>query len=123
MTYLYIAIGGAAGAVMRYLISSQTDRLFTQPFPYGTLAVNLIGALAMGVLIGVMSKLLKDHALWHPLLAIGFLGGFTTFSTFALDAVTLATRQEILSMGLYVFVSVAGSIAALIAGMGIMRMV
>lgn len=122
MTYLYIALGGALGAMSRYGVSSIAARMFGHGFPFGTIAVNLLGSFAMGVLIGVMAKWLKDQSLWHPFLAVGFLGAFTTFSTFALDVVSLQQRAELLPLMGYILLSVVGSVLALMAGIAIVRL-
>ena len=121
MTYLYIALGGALGALSRYGMSSGMTRLLGHSFPYGTAAVNLLGALVMGVVIGLLAKWSKDTVLFHPLLVVGFLGAFTTFSTFALDVVSLYQRGEMLAVAGYIALSVIGSIAALMLGMALVR--
>jgi CrcB protein len=113
-------LGGALGSGARYLTGRTTLALFGPGWPWGTLAVNLIGGLAMGVLAGALSRFVAGEA-WRLFLGIGVLGGFTTFSSFSLDTVTLIERGALTSAAAYVLLSVAGSIAALFAGLFLMR--
>ncbi len=121
MTMIYIAIGGALGSVLRYLTMVEAGRVWGVEFPYGTLIVNVVGSLVMGLLIGGIARFLPDVKILHPLIAVGFLGGYTTFSTFSLDAVTLLERGEMLSMFVYVFLSVLLALLALFAGLWLVR--
>ena len=115
-TLVQLALGGAIGAVLRFGTGQMALRLFGPAFPWGTMAVNVVGSFLMGVL-----------AIWlaggrmNPFLMTGVLGGFTTFSAFSLDAVTLWERGEAVQTGGYVLASVVLSIAALIAGMAVAR--
>ncbi len=115
-TLVQVAIGGALGAVLRYLTGVAALRVLGAGFPWGTLSVNVFGSFLMGVL-----------AIWlsggrlSPLLMTGLLGGFTTFSAFSLDAVRLWEKGEALGAGLYVAASVGLAIAALIAGMALAK--
>lgn len=114
---LSVAIGGALGASARYLTGLAALRLFGAGFPWGTLTVNVIGSLLMGlafVLIGQGGRL-------SPLVMTGLLGGFTTFSAFSLDAVALYDKGALGMAGLYVVASVVLSILALIAGIALAR--
>ena len=122
MSLLYVMLGGAFGSGARYLTGLATLSLFGPALPYGTLAVNLIGGLLMGALVGALARV-GDAGTWRLLLGVGVLGGFTTFSSFSLDAVTMIERgQTGIAFG-YVLVSVAGSIAALFAGLSLTRTV
>jgi len=121
-TILAIAAGGAVGAVSRYGVQALMVRLFGMSFPFGTLAVNVVGSLLMGVLAhwflarGVSPEL-------RSLVLVGFLGALTTFSTFSLDAVVLYERGETVLAALYVVLSVVLSVGALFAGLAISRSV
>jgi CrcB protein len=110
-----VAAGGAAGSVARWLVGVAAARFLGTGFPWGTLAVNVLGGFAIGVLAEVLSR--GAPPLLRPLLITGFLGGFTTFSAFALEAVSLARPLALL----YVAVSVALTLGACALGMGIAR--
>ncbi|MBO9465852.1 fluoride efflux transporter CrcB [Tropicibacter sp. R15_0] len=118
-TLTQVALGGASGAVLRYLTGLAAMRLIGPGFPWGTLIVNILGSFAMGVLVVVLAHLSGQR--FAPLLMTGFLGGFTTFSAFSLDAVTLYERGDAGLAMLYVLASVLFSIAALFAGLLIAR--
>ena len=123
MSLLYVMLGGAFGSGARYLTGRATLSLFGPDFPYGTLAVNLIGGLLMGALVGALARAANGGETWRLLLGVGVLGGFTTFSSFSLDAVTMIERGQMgIALG-YVLVSVIGSIAALFAGLALTRTV
>ena len=115
-----VMAGGAVGAGARHLVGRATLAAFGPGFPWGTLAVNLVGGALMGLLAGVLARHNGSEA-WRLLLATGVLGGFTTFSAFSLDAVTLAERGQIGLAALYVAGSVGGAILALIGGLAVAR--
>lgn len=123
MSLLYVMLGGAFGSGARYLTGRATLSLFGPDFPYGTLAVNLIGGLLMGALVGALARAANGGETWRLLLGVGVLGGFTTFSSFSLDAVTMIERGQLTVALGYVMVSVIGSIAALFAGLALTRTV
>jgi CrcB protein len=115
MTYLAISIGAILGANARFLLGGWAlDRLGAE-FPYGTLLINVTGSFA----IGVVYALIERHGApdWvRPLLIVGFLGAYTTFSTFSLDALAMAERAAWLAAGAYVLGSVAVSMVAVWVG-------
>jgi len=114
-----VAIGGAIGASARYLVNLAAVRVMGREFPWGTLGVNVLGSFLMGVLIATLARRGGNDLL--PFLAVGVLGGFTTFSSFSLDAVTLWERgQGALALG-YVLASVGLSILGLFAGLALAR--
>lgn len=123
MNIVAIAIGGALGAVLRYLLMSAAGRVLGVGFPWGTLVVNIVGCVAMGVAIGVLARLSDADALWRSFVCIGLLGGFTTFSAFSLDAVVMVERGELMPAALYIIGSVVLSIVGLSAGLLLTRMV
>lgn len=123
MTLVYVAVGGALGSLVRYLVTSGCTRWLGHGFPYGTLLVNVLGSLAMGALIGWMARATTGFESLRLLIGVGFLGGFTTFSAFSLDVVMLFERGEMLQVLLYLFASVTVSVMALMAGLYVMRMV
>ncbi|MFC4732657.1 fluoride efflux transporter CrcB [Salipiger abyssi] len=114
-TLLQVALGGALGASSRYLTGVGMTALMGRSFPWGTLTVNVLGSFVMGVLVVVLANFSATR--FAPFLTIGFLGGFTTFSSFSLDFATLYERGEVaLALG-YVAASVLVSLAALFAGL------
>jgi len=116
---LHVALGGALGASARYLVGVGAIRLLGHGFPWATLVVNVLGSLVMGALVVLLAQ--KDATRLAPLLMTGLLGGFTTFSAFSLDAVTLYERGQVGAAAGYVAVSVVFSIGALFAGMTLMK--
>ena len=117
-----VAVGGGAGAVMRYLLGVQTMRAFGAGWPYGTLLANVLGGFLMGVLIGVLAfRGGADQERWRLLLGVGGLGGFTTFSAYSLEVALMMERREWTSAAIYSLGSVVFSITALFAGLILMR--
>lgn len=120
---LLVAAGGAFGASARHLVGVVSLRAFGSNFPYGTLIVNVVGCLLMGIFIGLLAVRLQGSEALRLFVATGFLGGFTTFSAFSLDFTVLWDRGETaLAIG-YVAVSVLVSLGALAAGMWLVRTV
>ncbi|MDB6182921.1 fluoride efflux transporter CrcB [Paracoccus fistulariae] len=111
--YLQVALGGAAGAMARFAVSRMAA-LWMPGFPAGTLIVNVLGSFAMGLLSVWM--MLRIGTAWAPLLLTGLLGGFTTFSAFSLDALTLWERGQGGAAAGYVLLSVIASLIAVLAG-------
>ena len=120
--YLLVAIGGAIGSVLRYGTGVFVGSLWRNSFPLGTLMINIVGSLVMGLFVGLMARLLptwqSDARLFF---AVGVLGGFTTFSSFSLDAISMIERGDVLLATLYVVLSVAIAVPALYIGLIIMR--
>ncbi|MCY0146645.1 fluoride efflux transporter CrcB [Hoeflea sp. G2-23] len=118
---LFVFIGGGFGAVARHLSASAVIRWSGPGFPWGTMVVNIVGSLAMGLLIAWLARRSAGDAHLRLLLATGFLGGFTTFSAFSLDAVTLYERGALTAAAAYVIASVTLSILALFGGLWLAR--
>jgi len=118
-----VSLGGAIGAVCRFLLSSLVAQVMGTQFPWGILLVNIIGGLAMGVITQMAAQSAQVSLELKTFLTTGILGGFTTFSAFSLDTAQLIERGDMMNAALYVTGSVLGSIAALFAGLWAVRMV
>ena len=120
-TIVMVGLGGAVGAMARYGVNHGAVQVFGHGFPWGTMIVNVMGSFLMGVMIAKFASM--DHVSHEmkTLLTTGFLGAFTTFSTFSLDFVTLWERGEMVHALGYMLVSVVMSIAALIFALWLMR--
>jgi len=119
-TISLVALGGAIGAALRYLTGVGVVRLIGhQEFPLAILAVNVIGSFLMGAF--VVAAALRGLTHLSPFVMTGLLGGFTTFSAFSLETVTLIERGAIGQAGLYVALSVGLSIGALMLGLWVTR--
>ncbi|MBL1321284.1 MAG: fluoride efflux transporter CrcB [Methylophaga sp.] len=102
-----IAGGGALGAVLRFLMSSHVYRLFGKDFPYGTLSVNILGSFLMGLLFILIIERGMLSGEWRSIIIVGFLGAFTTFSTFSIETLNLLESGELSRAALNIFLSVA----------------
>lgn len=114
---LQVAIGGAAGASLRYLVVEMAVRRLGPDFPWGTVVVNLLGSFVMGLL----AVTLTPREGFTPLLMAGLLGGFTTYSAFSLDTFALLERGEYAWAAGYVALTLAGAIGGCIAGVALAR--
>ena len=121
MILLLIAVGGAAGSVLRYLIGRAVQGTSPSGFPIGTMVVNISGCFLIGVLLRQFLNM-QVSAEWRALLVVGFCGGFTTFSTFSAETVGLIEGGEYARAATYVALSVALCLAATFAGIGSMRL-
>ena len=117
---IWIAIGGAAGSVSRYLLGGMVQSTAAVRFPAGTLAVNLIGCFIIGALTQHYMNSQVSPAMRAALIT-GFCGGFTTFSAFSIETVGLINGGEYVKAGAYIVFSVGISIAATFAGMAVAR--
>ena len=120
---LLVALGGAVGSVARYLLSRAVDGTAMAAFPLGTMAANVLGCLAIGVVVGLASgagaPVSQEMKL---LLTTGFCGGFTTFSTFMNESVTLIKGGDILTCALYIGASVALGLIAAAGGLQLSKL-
>ncbi|MBF0435975.1 MAG: fluoride efflux transporter CrcB [Magnetococcales bacterium] len=105
-TIAAIALGGAAGSVARYLMAQAVASWLGRGFPWGTLSVNILGSMAMGVLFQLFTERLPTQEIWRLALMVGVLGGFTTFSSFSLESVQLFLQGEYRSASAYIAASV-----------------
>ena len=116
MIYLLAAVGGALGALARWGLAEALPHS-PADWPWATLLVNLLGCLLIGVLLAVLLARFPESPWLRPFLAVGVLGGFTTYSTFAVDVVRLADAGRAALAAGYVLVSVLGGVAAVLAGL------
>jgi CrcB protein len=121
MGFLIVFFGGGLGAALRHGVNIMAARLLGTAFPYGTLTINILGSLVMGLIAEffALKSGLPQH--WRLFLTTGILGGFTTFSAFSLEAALLYERGEVAGAAIYVVASVVLAIGALFAGMAIVR--
>ena len=113
---LAIAAGGAAGSVLRFWMSTWVHSFAGRSFPYGTLAVNVIGCLLMGFLFVLLVERMSDSAVWRAALLIGVLGGFTTFSSFSIETFNLLEQGDYLKAGVNALSSLVLCLGATWAG-------
>ena len=122
---LLVMLGGGVGAGLRYGVGMASTRVFGMGFPWGTVICNVAGSLAMGLFVGAMAHgLMGDSGRAQDarlLLAVGLLGGFTTFSSFSVDALMLWQRGEAALAALYVLGSVAAGLGGFVLGLRLMR--
>lgn len=121
MMVLWVAAGGAIGAAGRYLVGGQMMRLMGPNLPWGTFTVNITGSFLMGLLVGLLALRFNISPELRAFLTVGVLGGFTTFSAFALDVSVMFERKDQAIAGLYIAGSVGLSVAALFAGLALAR--
>lgn len=118
---LWVALGGALGSAARYGVNVWSGRLLGTDFPWHTLAVNLLGCFTMGALTALMALKFNVGQEVRAFLTTGILGGFTTFSAFSLDFALLVERKSYLAAGAYAAGSVLFSLAAVFAGLHLVR--
>jgi len=119
---LFIALGGAGGALARHWLSNWVHAAADSRFPFGTLAVNLLGSFAIGLMYVTIVERGLIHPDWRSVTMVGFLGAFTTFSTFSLETIALMENgQPVLALG-YVLLSVTVCLFAVWLAMTAMRL-
>ncbi len=118
---LFIGCGSFVGGAARYLVAIAMDTV-GKGFPWGTLAVNLVGCLVIGLLWGFFSKNSSESSSWALFMTVGICGGFTTFSTFSKEALMMLQAGNFMSLLLYVAISVIAGIALVAAGYYLVRL-
>jgi CrcB protein len=115
-TLLFIAVGGAFGAMMRFLTQATVYELVGRAFPFGTLVVNVTGSFLMGLLSIFLVEKFNLDAEWHLAILVGVLGSFTTFSTFSIETLVLFEQGDILKAMTNILLSVTLCVCAVWAG-------
>ena len=118
-----IALGGAAGALSRHWMVNLVNSFHKSHFPFGTITVNLLGSFFIGIMYVLITERLRLHPDWRSIAMVGFLGAFTTFSTFSLETITLLENGQLASAGTYVMSSVAICMLAAWGGINLARLV
>ncbi|MEE3627058.1 fluoride efflux transporter CrcB [Nitrospirillum sp. BR 11752] len=118
-----VALGGALGSVLRYLSQVWLGRLLGLDFPWGTLFVNVVGSLIMGVLAELAARVWSPTPELRAFLVVGVLGGFTTFSSFSLDIGMLVSRDDWMVAMLYFMATLVVGVGGLFVGMALVRAV
>lgn len=108
---LIVAVGGALGAVARHVLADWAHNLWSGPMPVGTLLVNLLGSCLIGVVYVLIVEKQLIHSDWRGVIMVGFLGAFTTFSTFSLETIRLLENGHLAHAGGYMLASVALCVA------------
>jgi len=121
--WIAVAAGGALGATLRHAVNQIALQALGADFPWGTLAVNILGSFIMGVFVGAFALFWDASQTLRLFLTVGVLGGFTTFSAFSLDSVLLLQRGQVIEAVSYILGSVILSLGGLVAGMMLVRMV
>ena len=118
-----VAVGGAIGAVGRYLVSGIVIQQMGTQFPWSTLTVNIVGSLLMGILAETVKLTWSPTPEIKAMLTVGILGAFTTFSAFSLDVVGLFERGEFVALVCYIFLSFISCVFALVFGVFVVRII
>jgi CrcB protein len=111
-TIILVGLGGAIGSILRYLSGWFTSKYFQGSFPISTLVINILGSLLIGIFIGILAKYYPENQPLKFLLIVGFCGGFTTFSSFAVENYNLFQNGNQFSAYIYIITSVILTISA-----------
>jgi CrcB protein len=120
--YLTVFVGAGIGGALRHAVNIYAAKLLGAGFPYGTLTVNILGSMVMGVIVEWFALKSDPGQAWRLFLTTGILGGFTTFSAFSLDTALLIERDAHLIAVIYVLTSVVAAIAGLFIGLILVRL-
>ena len=121
MEYLWVGIGGFAGANLRYALGQTIGNRLGASFPYGTFVINITGAFVIGLLLTTLTERTIADPLWRQLLVIGFLGGYTTFSSYTYEAVQLFDGGDWQLASLYLVGSNVLALIACLLGIAVAR--
>jgi len=121
MNYLIVFVGAGIGGALRHGINVFAARIAGMDFPYGTLAINVLGSFAIGVIAEYFALKADLPQQWRLFLTTGILGGFTTFSAFSLETALLYERNQLGAAAIYVIASVVLAIGGAFAGLAVVR--
>ena len=121
-TYLIVFVGAGFGGALRHAVNVIVSRLLGSEYPYSTFLVNVGGSFAMGLLAGWFAYKAETSQVWRLFLTTGILGGFTTFSTFSLEAALLWERGEVFNAALYVISSVMFALCGIFGGLKVIAL-
>jgi CrcB protein len=121
VAYLWIALGAVAGASARYFLSGSIAKLLPSSFPYGTLIINITGSLLLGFFLAWTSERVLLAPRWRLLIAIGFCGSYTTFSSYAFETFALVEQGQWLLVGLNVIASNLLCLVSVLTGVALAR--
>jgi len=121
VNYVWIALGAVVGASTRYFLSTYIGRHFSTVFPYGTLLINVTGSLILGFFLVYASERVLLDPRWRLLVAVGFCGSYTTFSSYAFESFALMEQGQWLLMSLNILSSNALCLAGVLAGAALAR--
>jgi fluoride exporter len=120
---LMIALGASIGANLRYALSNWAAQQWGTTFPYGTMIINVLGSLCIGLILGLATTRIALSVPWRLLLVTGLLGGFTTFSTFSYETYSLLVQGSWLEAGLNILGSVGIGLIGVFLGVGVARII
>lgn len=123
MNFIMVGLGGFIGAILRYGLSGLMHRVLGSNFPYGTLAVNVLGSFALGLFLTLSSTRLAISDEWKSFIAVGILGAFTTFSTFSFETIALLQERLLMQAFLNIGLNVILALASVWAGMALARII
>jgi CrcB protein len=121
VNYLWIALGAVAGATARYALSGYIARAFSSSFPYGTLVINITGSLVLGFFLVLAGERMLLDPRWRMLVAIGFCGSYTTFSSYAFETFAAMESGQWTLMALNVLANNALCLGAVVLGAAVAR--
>ena len=120
-TLILVGLGGGIGSILRYLIGLYFQKQFPAAFPWGTWVVNVLGCFLIGLLVALPERSAGLNPEWRQLLVIGFCGGFTTFSAFSLEGLSLFQNNQAVAAFLYIATSIVVGLSATLLGLILMK--